>query len=228
MSKPWQILSVQWGQNHLKIWPQKCVFLEKLDSLTLTNTIQGIFLPCVVGGTCGQNLIPTWTVPTEFWGSWGVSNHPQYQHQNDHFWLKLNYLTLTFNKWVNFFSLLMGRTCGQNLVPTWTIPTKFWGCWGGVKPPPVPTPKWPFSAHNSQAPTLWYFWHPSDFFYRTELRMHIRNNFLVEQNISRSTFFFKLLFTFDFGGCCWIWDNPTFSLWLAITSWGKILKLKTR
>ena len=130
MSKPWQILSVQWGQNHLKIWPQKCVFFEKLDSLTLTNTIQGIFPPCVVGGTCGQNLIPTWTVPTEFWGSWGVSNHPQYQHQNDHFWLKLNCLTLTFNKWVNFFSLLMGRTCGQNLVPTWTIPTKFWGCWG--------------------------------------------------------------------------------------------------
>ena len=157
-------------------------------------------------GGCGQNLIPTWTVPTEFWGSWGVSNHPQYQHQNDHFWLKLNCLTLTFNKWVNLFSLLMGRTCGQNLVPTWTIPTKFWGCWGvsnhpkyrhqnnhfwlilnwltltfnrwvffylshggylwakvgthinhphwvlgvsgGVKQPPVPIPEWPFLANT--------------------------------------------------------------------------------
>ena len=28
----------------------------------------------------------------------------------------------------------------------------------------------------------------------------------------------KSLFTFDFGGCCWTFEIPTFSLWLAIAS----------
>ena len=31
----------------------------------------------------------------------------------------------------------------------------------------------------------------------------------------------------DFGGSCWIWDIPTFSLWLAITLSGKIQIIKT-
>ena len=139
MSKPWQILSVQWGQNHLKIWPQKCVFLEKLDSLTLTNTIQGIFPPCVVGGTCGQNLIPTWTVPTEFWGSWGVSNHPQYQHQNDHFWLKLNCLTLKSNRWVIFFTLSWRGLVGKIWYPHEPSPPSFGGVGGCQTTPSTDT-----------------------------------------------------------------------------------------
>ena len=83
--------------------------------------------------------------------------------------------------------------------------------------------------HNSQVPTLCYFWHPSDFFYRTKLSWHVQNDFLIKLNISRSAFLKKKwLFTFYFGGGYWIGENPTFSLWLAIALWGKIVKLKTR
>ena len=101
-------------------------------------------------GTCGQNLVPTWTIPTKFWGCWGVSNHPKYRHQINHFWLIFNWLTLTFNRLVNFFPCLIGGTCGQNLVATWTIPTKFWGCRGGVKQSLVTPPKWLFLANTQQ------------------------------------------------------------------------------
>ena len=52
--------------------------------------------------------------------------------------------------------------------------------------------------HNSQAPTLCYFWHPSDFFYRTKLSWHVQNDFLIKLNISRSAFFLKVTFHFRF------------------------------
>ena len=56
--------------------------------------------------------------------------------------------------------------------------------------------------HNSQAPTLCYFWHPSDFFYRTKLSWHVQNDFLIKLNISRSAFLKKKV-TFHF--LFWRW-----------------------
>ena len=79
----------------------------------------GQFFPCLMGGwdlwaKFGSHM----NHPHHVLGVLGVSNHPQYQHQHDHFWLILNCLTLKSYRWVNFFPCLIRRNFRQNFVPT--------------------------------------------------------------------------------------------------------------
>ena len=130
MNRPHRVLGELGGVKPPPVPTPKWPFPAKTQLFDSLIQQMGLFFHTLMEGTCGQNLVPTWTIPTKFWGCWGVSNHPKYRHQNNNFWLILNWLTLTFNRLVNVFPCLMGGTCGQNLVATWTIPTKFWGCWG--------------------------------------------------------------------------------------------------
>ena len=104
---PYQTLGILGGQacnttpgNDTKM----TIFLLKHDQLTTYPwdfTDRSIFSPCH-----GKDM----------WKTFG--NHRTYPHQ--------------------IFSHVM-KGCGQNLSPTGTIPSKFWGSWG-IKPPPVMIP----------------------------------------------------------------------------------------
>ena len=69
--------------------------------------------------------------------------------------------------------------------------------------------------HNSQAPTLCYFWHPSYFFYRTKLSWHVQNDFLIKLNISRSAFFLKKV-TFHFLFWRWLLNLREYNLFTLV------------
>ena len=67
--------------------------------------------------------------------------HPQNDTEFMLFWLKIDHLTHRFQREVSFLYRVMDGTCGQNLAPIRTIPTKFGGGLGGAKPPRLMNPK---------------------------------------------------------------------------------------
>ena len=45
---------------------------------------------------------PIWAFSGKYWGSWGGKTPPN-KHKNDHFWMKIDRLTLKFQMEVNYF-----------------------------------------------------------------------------------------------------------------------------
>ena len=130
MNRPHRVLGEFGGVKPPPVPTPKWPFPAKTQLFDSLIQQMGYFFSHSHGGDLWAKFGTHMNHPHQVLGVLGVSNHPKYRHQNNHFWLIFNWLTLTFNRLVNFFPCLIGGTCGQNLVATWTIPTKFWGCRG--------------------------------------------------------------------------------------------------
>ena len=115
------------------------IFWQKINRLTLRLCRQVNFFPVSWRGVVGKIWDPQESFPPNFGGPRGCKPTPTDGTNMTIFWLELGRLTLGFYRQVNFFSRFMEQACGQNLGPIGTIPTKFWGSWGGGTTPGIKT-----------------------------------------------------------------------------------------